>query len=276
MIGLALLVAGLDKVTGGQAVVLASRWVTPSAIVMGWGLIECVIGWLTLTLVPHRMLRYILTLLFTIFVGVLAVEWYSGATQCPCLASSGLPIKFVVVFDLLALVSLVVFRSQWDHATFVADSSAGELLGHVKFVVPGVLVVAVIFFGSLDSALGYLSGRSLLVTPVERFIGEVEASQQVTTAFLLRNISGEPIRILGADASCGCVAIEDLPVTVPANESQSIRISLRGSAKPGVQRETATLICDDSASQLTLGVTALVHPNRNAVDANFFPSGEER
>jgi len=262
------MVAGLDKITGGQPLVLASRWVIPGTVIALWGLVECVIGWIVLTFVAHRTLRYLLTLLFATFIGVLAIEWLSGSKQCPCLGSASLPIEFVVLFDVLALISLLVFAAQWDRSRFAVDSAVGGMLGNLKFVVPVLFGVAVIFFGSLDSAFGYFSGRSLLVTPMERFVGQIEVNKQATATFRLRNASSLPIRIVGARASCGCVAIEDLPVTVPAWESKAIRISLKSMDEPGLQRETATLICDDSASQLVLGVTALVHPNLNAVDVN--------
>ncbi|MGB7343265.1 MAG: DUF1573 domain-containing protein, partial [Pirellulaceae bacterium] len=95
----------------------------------------------------------------------------------------------------------------------------------------------------------------------QQFAGSIEQNATATTVFDLRNASANPIRVLGAKASCRCVAIDDLPLTLGPNESKPIRVRLVAGNVPGVQRESAELLFDDSASSITLGVTALVHPN---------------
>lgn len=69
------------------------------------------------------------------------------------------------------------------------------------------------------------------------------------------------IRVLGAKATCRCVAIDDLPLTLNPGETKAIEVRLFASSETGLQRERAQLLFDDSATNITLAVTALVHPN---------------
>ncbi|TWT79746.1 Undecaprenyl-phosphate mannosyltransferase [Planctomycetes bacterium CA13] len=269
LIGVLLLIAGFGKVFAAQPSLLGSFLVIPAGMVLAWGIVEIVTGWAALTLLPHRLLRQAITAMFSLFVVVLSINWFSGATQCQCLGGSGLPIAMMLVLDLLAISGLVYYRSAWDHRVFVAEGMTGDLAKNLKFAIPVLLIGASLWFGSVHSAFGYLSGRSLLVDSSDKFVGVLDADEKATATFRVRNASATPIRILGAKASCRCVALEDLPITIEPSQTEWIRVSMYGRSESGPQRESAFLICDDSTSGLTLNVTALVHPNPNAVNAIF-------
>lgn len=75
IIGALLMFAGLEKITAGQPMLMASAWAIPSGVVIGWGVLECLLGWLTLSFVARRPLRILLTVLFGAFASLLVVEW---------------------------------------------------------------------------------------------------------------------------------------------------------------------------------------------------------
>jgi dolichol-phosphate mannosyltransferase len=260
-IGALLMFAGLAKVTAGGSMSVASQWVVPEGVVAAWGVVECVLGWLVLSFISHRPLRLLLIAMFTAFVGVLLVEWSRGATQCQCLGGTGLPILAMVGLDLGIVICLIAFRRSWDRPTRLPGGIVGDVAFHGRFVIPALLAAAVCYFGSPSSAIDYLAGRSVLVRSQQQFAGAVLPDEKATTVFELQNASDVPIRVLGAKASCRCVAIDDLPLTIGPQQARSIRVHLIAGHVPGLQRESAELLFDDSTPNLTLGVTALVHPN---------------
>jgi hypothetical protein len=224
-------------------------------------LFECLIGWVVLSFIAHRPLRQGLTILFGVFAAILIVEFLRGATQCQCLGGSGLPIVGMIAVDLAIMTSLVIFRHDWSQPARMPSGILGDVAFHGRFVLPALLAAAVFWFGSPRSAIEYVAGKSVLVRSQQRFAGEVSQSETATAIFDLQNASSKPIRVLGAKASCRCVAIDDLPLTLGPKETKPIRVRLVAGSVAGVQRESAELLFDDSTSSITLGVTALVHPN---------------
>ena len=261
VIGTLLLVAGVSKIVAGQPMLLANAWLIAPTAVVAWAMFECVIGWLTLGFATGRWLWIILTSMFTAFACLLSIEWIRGASECQCLGGAGLPIVGMIVLDLMIVVHLIVFRRAWRHGATLPDGLLGDLAKQSRWVVPGILLMSVVLFGSPQSAIGFLSGNSVTARTSHRYAGEVHPDATATTTFELRNVSDRPIRVLGAKASCRCVAIDDLPLTLGPKETKAIRVQLVAGKVPGVQRESAELLFDDSTPNLTLGVTALVHPN---------------
>jgi hypothetical protein len=260
-IGALLMVAGLAKVTAGDPMLVASQWVVPGGLVIAWGVVECLLGWVTLAFVPRRWLRTFLTLMFAGFAAILVVEWSRGATQCQCLGGTGLPIVGMIGLDLAIIVCLLAFRRDWDRSGSLPSGILGDLAFHGKFVLPALLAASVFFFGSPRSAIDYVAGKSVLVRSQQQFAGQLEQNATGTAVFELQNASTKPIRVLGAKASCRCVAIDDLPLTLGPNETKPIRVRLVAGTVAGVQRESAELLFDDSTPSITLGVTTFVHPN---------------
>lgn len=261
VIGVLLMFAGLGKVVAAQPILIASAWVIPIAAATVWGLTELILGWFVLSFIASRWLRIVLKGMFVLFAMVLLLEWSRGATQCQCLGGSGLPILGMIGLDFTIIACLFVQRHWWDRPSSVSPGLLGDLAFHSRFAVPIVLAVSLVMYGSPRSAIDYVAGKSVLVRSQQRFAGQVQPDETTTTEFELRNVSARPIRVLGAKASCRCVAIDDLPLTLGPGESKSIAIQLIASHVPGIQRESAKLLFDDSASSITLVVTAMVHPN---------------
>jgi len=88
---------------------------------------------------------------------------------------------------------------------------------------------AVSWYGSSAAAWEALRGRSLhVVRPLISF-GVVEAETRFPVTFEIRNLTNEPIRLLGAAASCGCLVPQHLPMTIPPFTTARLEVVVRPS-----------------------------------------------
>jgi hypothetical protein len=78
-------------------------------------------------------------------------------------------------------------------------------------------------FGSLRDAWLYAGGarvvidRSALALPTGN-VGDTQAA-----VFRLRNLTSQPVKVLGASVSCDCVSTEKLPAEVPPGGAHDLR-----------------------------------------------------
>jgi hypothetical protein len=81
-------------------------------------------------------------------------------------------------------------------------------------------------FGSLAHAKAYLRGERLLVADRARSLGDVPAGTTLTLQYAVTNLTGHPVRLLGAQPSCSCTMTGDLPMTLAASETRSIPVAI--------------------------------------------------
>jgi len=115
----------------------------------------------------------------------------------------------MIGLDFAIFAFLIAQRRWWDRPSQMPLGILGDLVQHGRFVLPALLAGSVFLFGSPRSALNFLAGKSVLVRSQQQFAGKVSPDATATAVFELQNISGQPIRVLGAKASCRCVAIDD-------------------------------------------------------------------
>lgn len=111
--------------------------------------------------------------------------------------------------------------------------------GRVLFPLCGIALAVCGFFAwsaanfaSTRDALLYLKGVSLVIEPGEFSLGEGSRGEERTATFQVRNLANEPIQIVGARASCTCLATEGLPLVIPARESRELRPIVHLDGKP--------------------------------------------
>jgi hypothetical protein len=79
-------------------------------------------------------------------------------------------------------------------------------------------------FGSIGSALNYLSGERLIVDSAAKSLGTVKKGERVELLFGLKNYTKSPVIILGALSSCSCALVEDTPLTIPPGETRHLKV----------------------------------------------------
>jgi hypothetical protein len=103
-----------------------------------------------------------------------------------------------------------------------------RLLGFLGalLAVPCLLVLAETLFGSAAAAVAWLGGdRLLVVNPRVTFsAGRVDEHRELV--FVIRNVTGSTVTIIGANSNCTCVASKDLPKTISPRETASLHVDL--------------------------------------------------
>lgn len=93
-------------------------------------------------------------------------------------------------------------------------------------VVVVALTWAIAECGTLRGAYLYASGVRIVVEGASIRFPDGRAGEDRDAAFLVRNLSGNPVQILGVNTSCGCVSVEKLPVTVAPAGVKEIRLTI--------------------------------------------------
>ncbi|GIX00665.1 MAG: hypothetical protein KatS3mg111_3997 [Pirellulaceae bacterium] len=214
-----------------------------------------------------------MTGVFLFFLFVLGIKWIDGEQRCDCLGSLSLPLGVMAAVDGMALVSLLLFRRSWERL-WRGHGLVFDQIRNLHVVLPALLLGGIAWFGSLDAARSYLSGDPLVVDSFTKFAGEVKEGEFVDVPFRLHNPTSAPVDVLGAKASCSCVAILDLPTTVAPGGDKSIRLRVYGVRASTVQRERAELIFDaDAALRMVLNVTVVVRPSSDISDDGSLDEG---
>jgi Protein of unknown function (DUF1573) len=103
---------------------------------------------------------------------------------------------------------------------------------------------ALYFFGSLGSALAYLTSSGLTADRSSKSFGEVKQGERVRIMFHLTNRSDQRITVVGAKTKCTCVVAEALPMVVPAGSRCSINVAVNTDSREGEIREPVQFFTD--------------------------------
>ena len=77
-----------------------------------------------------------------------------------------------------------------------------------------------------------------------RSFGELAPHEQRNITFTLTNIGSRKVTLVGARSSCACAIVADLPMSLEAAGSRSVKVTVRGVPNPGDVRETVEFFTD--------------------------------
>jgi hypothetical protein len=113
----------------------------------------------------------------------------------------------------------------------IAACASGLTIVLVVLLVSGL----VLGFGSWEVAMAYARGESTFVMADPAQLADVRPDEEISTTIRLRNVSTVPVRILGGNASCGCMVLQDLPLDLKPGEYRTIQIRVRPPKKEGAR-----------------------------------------
>lgn len=216
--------------------------------------VEAILGlWLLVGVASH--LLWFAALLF--FLGLAGTSLYlgmEGQPSCGCFgASLSVSPWHTLGLDLTAVATLVWWRPRREHGIEVAYS---VMLRQVLAVIAGsgVVLVAVLGglawkYGSPFEALIQARGEPIVVEPSVSQVDEAVAGEKRTFTLRISNHQDRSVRIMGGTTTCSCITTDDLPITVPPNESRPIMVRIRFGGRPGSFQHSFVLYTDDENQQ---------------------------
>jgi hypothetical protein len=105
-----------------------------------------------------------------------------------------------------------------------------RILGYLGLV----LGSAILWLGLASWLPAFTEGSVTIDTPHRSVSHEADVDGLHTLNFAVRNTTGTPVRLIGYKPTCECTTIADLPLTIAANETRNIclTLDLKG-GKPG-------------------------------------------
>ncbi len=81
--------------------------------------------------------------------------------------------------------------------------------------------------GSLALVWPYLAGQRLLFEPTRIGLGDIpQGTQSVEREVRVINSGSKPLRVLGGQRSCACVALDEFPILIPAGDEARLRLGI--------------------------------------------------
>lgn len=232
LVGLFLIVVASLKLYGlsVSAMPQSGFFASPSArtAIIGW---ELLLGfWLTTGVV--KAISWLAALgTFFAFTVVSGYFGLIGQMTCGCFGTIQASPWAAFVIDIAAIVALLIFRPVWTTTDVKPFAIRVATVGTASFGLIGILaVIGILIFGSLDAALANLRGEWLGATEYVDF-GTILPGEIVERRVKITNYSARPIRLIGGTSDCSCVTTNDLPVTIPANNSTIVTLGLKTSSK---------------------------------------------
>lgn len=135
----------------------------------------------------------------------------------------------------------------------------------VAICISGILLAwgwSVLEFGTVSFGLAYLNGYSVCPESAEASAGKVGAGNVAVVVFRLKNLVNSPVTVVGAKADCGCLATDNLPLTIsPKGISEiTLRFAARRNETGTHIRHGALLFLDVDQPPIYLTATAEVIP----------------
>ncbi len=145
----------------------------------------------------------------------------------------------------------------------------------VMLLVLGAGGIAVASRLSAFNVWTFFGPGSVRAIVVEPDIFRIEATPGViaTATFSVTNHSPRPVRIAGVEASCGCVGLPTLPITVHSMEEVDLTFDVAvGESSPerAVVRHELRLFVEQSHPQVTLKIDVVSRPANSADESSTY------
>ncbi len=157
--------------------------------------------------------------------------------------------------------------SQEPSASCSAEGARGS--GTLRFVIQvaaialllGAVVVGVTRWrtGSMGRVWPYLAGQRLLIEPTHMDLGDVEKASVHERELRVLNLGSKPLKLLGAQRSCGCISLDEFPIVVPACEEIHLPLKIGMPGKPMPFEHSVKFFSDESGgSSVVVTITGSV------------------
>jgi len=100
-------------------------------------------------------------------------------------------------------------------------------------------------FGSFEATIDFVRGQRLLVDSQSRAFGEVPTSSEFKLRYLMTNMTGRPVRLVGSRSSCTCSMVDQSASVLPNGESREIVVQVTAPDQPREVSGVIEVVTDD-------------------------------
>lgn len=183
---------------------------------------------------------------FAAFAFVSGRAAWLGQASCDCFGKVPTDPRWVFLFDLSVLIGLCAVHpspSDFRRAVRSAVKPAGALVG-----IAAAGVASLTWSDQATALRRLLTGEQLALDSPSVDLGRRESGKSVVESFPIRNISLQPIRIVGGTADCSS-QILGTPRTISPGETQSFEIKMKVPAALKGRAQRVVELWTDSAAQ---------------------------
>ncbi len=125
-------------------------------------------------------------------------------------------------------------------------------------VLAGACGIGLHQFGSVGNSIAFLRGETVHVGNPSQTIN-VMPHQPFEVSYDVVNLSNYPIKIIGAQSSCTCTSVSELPMTLEPHQSKTFKVNVSASKTDKDQSGSVRLFTTDEHRRSLL-LTFTGHP----------------
>jgi len=115
--------------------------------------------------------------------------------------------------------------------------------------------------GSMALVWPYLAGQRLLFEPTHLNLGSIPKGMQVVEREVrVVNTAAKDLRLLGSQKSCGCIALDEFPIGIPAGKERLLRLKIAMPREPVPFEHSIKFFSDDPAKSSVVVTVAGFSP----------------
>lgn len=120
-----------------------------------------------------------------------------------------------------------------------------QVIGIALFLFSLLVAHALYQTGSVQMVWPYFCGQRLLFDTTSLDLGKLSAGTVVERELSVCNVSSSELTLLGSQKSCGCIALEEFPIVIPAATERKVRLKIGLPRGPGSFLHTIKFFTDD-------------------------------
>jgi hypothetical protein len=201
-------------------------------------------GWAKRTAWFFAVAFFLMVAGFSLYLGLM------GQSSCGCFGRIHVSPWNAFALDVACLGMLGLcwstFRHQQEEVNSrrlrEAFSIAGWVIGILTICLVGILMVGGTRTGDF---LAHARGDRITVEPPVTDMGSDVAGEVCRFTVRLHNHTDHAIRIVGGTTSCGCIATDDLPLSIPPSGSVPVAVSGKFRGTSGLFQQVFVFYSDD-------------------------------
>lgn len=190
-------------------------------------------------------------MMFTTFAAVSLYHATIGQASCGCLGVVQVSPWYAFAFDVAALLALWASKPRaeaWRAQRWLQRKAIRSLVTYLAgsaCLLSFVGILAVGRFGSVETAAAYIRGERIAIAPRTVDVGEAQPGTGRNVNLELANYTDRPLVVFGGTSDCSCIALLDLPATIPPGGKKHLTLRIQFPTQPGYIARRAELFAGD-------------------------------